>query len=174
MPAVGALTDDNGDGAIDEHDIPDIVVLTVPYYPGLGATLRVLSGDGSGEHFSVPAGMLRYEAGVALGDIDGDGINEIVAMTDSKAMAFEHTGAVKWTSAPIPSHIARGADQPSIADMDGDGDPEIVVGRAILRSDGSLRGAGNRGGLGEHRLGQPRGRPRRRRHAGARRRQRDL
>jgi hypothetical protein len=145
MPAVASLTDDNEDGRIDEDDVPDIVVVTYPYTDLRSATLRVVSGDGTGEHFSVPAAGLQTYGGVALGDIDGDGISEIVGVTISEVIAFEHTGAVKWISEPIPDHIARGGDFPSIADMDGDGSPEIIVGRAILSADGRLVGAGAHG-----------------------------
>src|SRR5690606_31452387 len=50
-PIVTSLTDDNGDGKIDDNDIPDIVYVT--YTPGV---LRATSGDGSGHLFSVGAG----------------------------------------------------------------------------------------------------------------------
>lgn len=141
-PAVGSLSDDNGDGRIDEDDIPDIVLITTS---GLDyGVLRVLSGDGSGELLSVEA-QLQWQGGVALGDIDSDGIQEIVAPTGSRLQAFEHTGVLKWTSPSLSGYIVGAADHPSIADLDGDGAVEIIVGAAVLNgSDGSVRA------LGEH------------------------
>ncbi len=141
MPAVGSLTDDNGDGKIDEDDVPDIVVVT---YGGAG-TLRAVSGDGGAEIWNVTGQGLQGQGAVALGDIDNDGIQEIVACTSNAVKAFEHDGTLKWTSDTISGKIVGTSDAPSISDMDGDGDPEIIVGSAILDNNGKLLGAGNMG-----------------------------
>jgi hypothetical protein len=138
MPAVASLTDDNGDGLINQDDVPDIIVIT---YGGNG-TLRAVSGDGTAEIFNVSGLPLQGQGAVAVGDIDLDGIVEIVAPTSNGLMAFEHDGTVKWTSVDIRSHIYGTSDAPAISDMDGDGVPEVICGRAILRNDGTLRGAG--------------------------------
>ena len=149
-PVVGSLNDDNGDGLIDENDIPDIVVVT---YGGYG-TLRAVSGDGSGELFNISNQELQGQGAVALGDIDNDGIQEIVALTSSTVKAFEHTGALKWVSPSIAGSIYGTSDAPAIADMDGDGEPEIIAGKAILRgSNGSIRGIGSHGRGGSSNVG---------------------
>ncbi|MCB9741912.1 MAG: VCBS repeat-containing protein [Alphaproteobacteria bacterium] len=141
MPAVASLTDDNGDGLINEDDIPDIIVIT---YGGAG-TLRAVSGDGSAEIFNVTNQSLQGQGAVAVGDIDNDGIVEIIAPTSNTLKAFEHDGTLKWTSAPLSGHMYGTSDAPAIHDMDGDGNPEIIVGRAILDNNGSLIGAGSYG-----------------------------
>jgi hypothetical protein len=77
---------------------------------------------------------------LALGDIDGDGFPEILALNSvneatkiqTSLVAFEHDGTYKWTSQDIEDGVtvadSEGMVRPTIADLDGDGVPEIVVG----------------------------------------------
>ena len=141
MPAVASLTDDNGDGQIDEDDTPDVIVVT---YGGTG-TLRAVSGKDGSEIFNVTNQGLQGQGAVAAGDIDGDGIVEIIACTSNTVKAFEHDGTLKWTSVNVGGQIQGTSDAPAISDMDGDGDPEIIVGRAILDNDGNKLGFGTLG-----------------------------
>jgi hypothetical protein len=144
-PIVVSLTDDDADGDIDDQDIPDIVVLT---YYGWGGSkmLRAVSGDGTGEIWSVSDAMLQFLGGVAAGDLDGDGVVElVVARIDTKVAAFEHDGTPKWTSdLPPPGlyHQSTLADAPVIADMDHDGSPEVIVGNTIYDAEGHFLAAG--------------------------------
>ncbi|MBK9648288.1 MAG: hypothetical protein IPO67_24570 [Deltaproteobacteria bacterium] len=141
MPAVASLNDDNGDGLINDDDVPDIVVITY----GSNGTLRAVSGDGTKEIFNVVGAGLQGQGAVAIGDIDNDGIVEIVAPTSTTIKAFEHDGTLKWTSPNLSGHMYGTSDAPAISDMNGDGKPEIIIGKAILNNDGSLRGAGSHG-----------------------------
>jgi hypothetical protein len=141
MPAVASLTDDNGDGSIDGNDTPDIIVVT---YGGTG-TLRAVKGDTGDEIFNVTGQGLQGQGAVAVGDIDNDGIVEIIACTSNAVKAFEHDGTLKWTSGSVSGHIYGTSDMPSIADMDGDGNPEIIVGRAIISNTGVVRATGQYG-----------------------------
>ena len=144
-PVVANLTDDNGDGCINTNDVPDIAFVSYDL-EGAGCcnqpgTLRVVSGeclpDGTMfEHYSISSPVLSNSAGLAVGDIDGDGLPEIVAMQRTTGtVAFEHDGTVKWTN-PDP----RGADAdgggrdpyPSLADLDADGIGEVIVGRVVI------------------------------------------
>ena len=76
---------------------------------------------------SVPNGaggaVNALKSNVRLRDIDGDGIVEIIAVTNNFTVrAFEHDGAEKWESDPLVlGGLAGVADYPAIADMDGDG-----------------------------------------------------
>ena len=123
MPAVGNLTDDNGDGLIDENDDPDIAFTTWN-----SNTLVALHGDGSGTIFEVSG--YDGNAGVLIADVDGDGKPEVIASTTGdKIAAVDASGKAKWTSAtfglsPYP--------QPAVADLDGDGDVEVVFDVAVL------------------------------------------
>ncbi|MCB9745511.1 MAG: VCBS repeat-containing protein [Alphaproteobacteria bacterium] len=152
-PIVASITDDDGDGDIDEDDTPDILFATYTGTNWTGAAvLRALHGDGSGEILGVNAN-LEGSAGLAAGDIDGDGIVEIIGINLSKqVVAFEHDGSTKWTSAAFSATQFAYAPYPAISDMDGDGSPEIIVGSVILNSDGSTRAqvSGSKGSAGTY------------------------
>ena len=91
QPVVANVTDDNDDGVIDTDDIPDILFSSYRYQEdgccNVNAVLRVVSGrcpkDATHlqEHFHIASPMLDNSAGLAVGDIDGDGIPDIVGMT---------------------------------------------------------------------------------------------
>ncbi|MCP4556354.1 MAG: VCBS repeat-containing protein, partial [Herbaspirillum sp.] len=79
---------------------------------------------------------------VAVGDLDGDARPEIVAMLRwSKIVVLEHTGEVKWTLSG-PSGGSYGG--PSIANVDGEGLPEIIVGAWVLNADGTFHSSQRR------------------------------
>ncbi|MES2639105.1 MAG: FG-GAP-like repeat-containing protein [Myxococcota bacterium] len=142
MPAVGSLTDDDGDGDADADDVPDIVLIT---YGSSDGTLRAVSGDGGEEILNVTGQGLQGQGGVALGDIDGDGWTDIVAVTGSTVKAFDAAGTLMWTSSSLSGLIYGTSDNPAISDMDGDGRPEIIVGKAIIDASGRVVGRGQYG-----------------------------
>ncbi len=142
-PVVGNLTDDDGDGDIDTDDIPDIAftAYVAGSYSSPG-TLNVISGDGSGAHWSIldAGGHGIYGAGgVAIGDLEGDGSPDLcVATTSGGVMCLEAGGAFKWVGGTETDAYGF----PSIADMDGDGLAEVIWGRQIISSAGALLGTG--------------------------------
>ncbi len=143
LPTVGDL---DGDGQ------PEIA-LNLTNLMSAPGELHILRGDGSGPLWTDPAASLGYAVSPALGDLDGDGFGEVVAVKeyatsmwggagDYTVVAYSHTGAVLWESEHFYGYQVDFQAAPSISDMDHDGSPEIVVGRAILNADGSLRGLG--------------------------------
>lgn len=163
-PVVGRAYDTNCDGAIDNLDVPVIVFVSgddldnaangsncqtatmggsSPSMCHTGA-LRMLDGSTGEEIWTLPhipssvgfAGM-----SVALGDVDGDGLIDIVAATgEGEVLLLDSHGNVKRISdKPIPDSsngtFGWGGGL-SIADMDGDGYPEIAYGNTVFGTTG--------------------------------------
>jgi hypothetical protein len=86
---------------------------------------------------AAPALRVNTTCSVATGDIDLDGRPEIVACdtTGNRLVAFEHDGTFKWRTNPLET-INWGS--PSIADLNQDGTPEIIIGRQALDNAGVL------------------------------------
>lgn len=140
-PVVANITDDNGDGLVDTRDIPDIAFISYDRNVGccnVPGILRVVSGqcgpDGHlVEHFSIDSPVLDNSAGIAIGDIDGDGLPNIVAGTQSGGtVAYDNEGNVIWTSIHPTGSDHNTAAQPAIDDLDYDGIAEILMGRVVL------------------------------------------
>jgi hypothetical protein len=134
VPLVANLTDDNGDGEIDLCDVPDVVVLTGGWGQELPANLYVFDGATGAVHFMIPD-VLSNTVGPALGDIDGDGLPEIVAAKiGGIPVAYEHDGTFKWMGEADPG-LVRGNF--GLADVDQDGDVEIYGGSKLLDHTGA-------------------------------------
>ena len=138
-PLVANLTDDNGDGEVDLCDIPDVVVVAGPgddIEPDTGH-LYVLDGATGTLHYKIPDDLYGF-ATPALGDIDNDGIPELVAIAHGDVVrAYEHDGTPKWTSPAITAGANRSAL--AIADLDADGAPEILASGTVLDAAGQVR-----------------------------------
>jgi hypothetical protein len=129
-PLVANLTDDDDNGEIDLCDVPDVVVTAyesdgvVPWQ----GTLYVLDGESGAAHFSIDQAVSN-RVNPALGDIDGDGLPEIVTaiaepMHTGRLVAFEHDGTLAWVG-DTEFSILQGAV--TLADLDADGDVEIML-----------------------------------------------
>lgn len=135
---------------LDGDGVPEVVFGSTASFGGgyveVGV-LRAIHGSNGTEMFTVtdPGLYLNVASSIATGDIDGDGLPEILAVAADAIhlFAFENDGTYKWTSDEIEP-CNWGA--PAVADMDLDGVPEIVLGRQVLNNDGTLRwtGAGGR------------------------------
>ena len=138
-PIVVQLDDDDCDGKVTERDIPEIVFSTFSggAYHGAG-TLHAISIVNAQvvDKWSVP-GVVDPAKQIAGGNIDGLPGNEVVACgLDGAVHAFKGDGTPLWTSAAVTCFM------PSIADLDGDGKPEVVVEGGILNgADGTLKSA---------------------------------
>ncbi len=89
-----------------------------------------------------PALQLDGPSSLAVGDIDDDGLPEIIATGVSirELIAFEHDLSVKWRSEAITGTIWGSI---AIANIDGEGLPEIIAGRQVLNADGQVLWSGN-------------------------------
>ena len=91
--------------------------------------LVVASADGGGRLWSKSS--IQGAAGVALGDIDDDGTREVVTLSkDRRAVVFNHEGVLVWSSEPLPTVSVYA--QPTFADVNGDGLPEVVMDNVVL------------------------------------------
>ncbi|MCA9705636.1 MAG: VCBS repeat-containing protein [Myxococcales bacterium] len=135
-PLVANLTDDNGDGSIDLCDVPDVVLVagvsTGP--PGAQGHIYVLDGETGTLHFQIPD-VVAGNFTPALGDIDGDGLVEIVTLTPGGAFqAFEHDGTELWT---WTDGVIGTRSSVAIANIDNAGAPEILAAQYVVDASGA-------------------------------------
>jgi hypothetical protein len=132
-PLVAPMSDDDGDGDIDADDVPDVIFTT---FAGGNYTtdgvIRVVSGDDGSSVLDITDPSLRVSPGaqLAIGDLDGDGRNEIVACGSAPGgignlIAFHADGTLYWRS--TDARAVCGMAAPLLADLDADGMPEVVV-----------------------------------------------
>jgi hypothetical protein len=137
-PLVANLTDDNNDGEIDLCDIPDVVVV-VNAGSCDPANIYVLDGESGTLHFMIPGPFARAST-PAIGDIDDDGLPELVVQSGggtcsgSNVAVYEHDGTLKWNN----NYSLTGEHAIALADLDNDGDVEIIINRSVIDHNGQL------------------------------------
>jgi hypothetical protein len=147
-PLVGNFTDDNEDGEIDLCDIPDaILVSNTSISYNTDCYVHFLDGETGTEHFNIPPSEhVSCVATPAFGDIDNDGLPELVTVWNSpggvfRLKAFEHDGTPKWTNevdGAMANQFYRQSGAIAIHDLDADGSPEIIFNHEVYDSDGVL------------------------------------
>ena len=132
-PIVTQLDDDDCSGVVDERDIPEIVFASFfdNDYNNNGTlhAWSIVEGQLVQKWSVNPQGpQLHPGVEIAAGDVGGMPGSEIFACTNTgQVRAFNPDGTDLWTSA-----YAGGCIMPSIADLDHDGAPEIVVRGGVL------------------------------------------
>jgi hypothetical protein len=136
-PLVANMTDDDNNGEINLCDIPDVVAVVANSSgsPGVPGHIWVLDGETGTPHFEIPT-TVDHTVTPALGDIDGDGLVEIVTALPGggQLVAFEHDGSVKWMGVDPWSDVYSGAI--ALADLDNDGDVEIIAANHVTDHNG--------------------------------------
>jgi hypothetical protein len=149
-PMVANLTDDNGDGAIDENDIPDVVfhTFTGSDYWGNGILRAVSGDDGTLIWPTSDPGYRTHPGGeIAIADVDpaspgpelmvcsaGNGTTRVPGHLT--IVGADGTLLRRFDTAP--NLVECGFDAPAVGDMDRDGVPEIIVRWVIAHADGTV------------------------------------
>ena len=122
-------------------------------YNGSQRTLHVFQPDGSERpgwpvDISLPAGNFFPATSIAVGDFNRDGHEEIVVSRESALFLFNSDGTLFSSAWPLTASDLVGYGPAVIADIDGDGFPEIVTSLDVagisslklraIRRDGSL------------------------------------
>ncbi len=145
---VARIVDVNGDGVVDEKD-PPTVVFGAALEGNPNAGYLVALNGATGEELWVSTDIrISWTGSVAVGDITGDGRPEIVAVAADHRqtiVAFDSEGHPIWQAAT--GYLVRGSADPrdsvSIADLDGDGSPEVIHGNRVFSGEGERLWSGN-------------------------------
>lgn len=162
-PITANLTDDDGDGDIDDDDVPDLVFSAFVdryEFPRYGPMVALSGADGTQlwAFQDVEGVAVAPLGGVAAGDLDGDGLIELVSVNyDDQVYAFHPPtpttpAELLWVTQlpPIDTKV-----YPALGDLDGDGAAEVFVGPHALSADGTLLWSGATGPTVEKMLSFP-------------------
>ncbi|MEO7328726.1 MAG: VCBS repeat-containing protein, partial [Minicystis sp.] len=150
-PLVINLDDDNGDGLINELDFPEVVFMTYCNTDvSTNGIVRAVHGGGpnKGKDFFATCGATVWHEGdplnmvcacatatgnstavLAAADLDGDGIPEIVVPNETSGLTILDNKGVPITSSANNQWVGYNDPAVTIANLDGAGFAEIVVGR---------------------------------------------
>ncbi|MFO0659141.1 MAG: VCBS repeat-containing protein [Polyangiaceae bacterium] len=154
-PVVANLDDDNGDGLINERDFPEIIFLTFCNQTiSADGVMRAVHGGGpnKGKDFFAVLGTTTWHEGddpnvayvctdatlnstaaIAVGDLDNDGVPEIVAITEDRGFSIhKNTGEQIYRSPAAMWGTGYVNPAPTLANLDRTGFAEIIIGRDVF------------------------------------------
>jgi hypothetical protein len=120
----GVLHDLDGDGDLDLLFVTSNVIPPVP-------SVRVALNDGAGHFTWQPPFTVYLGFGGLFGDVDGDGFDDLVIGDSSVPRLLHNDGSGRFTDVgPLPGIAPQTQMYPLVlADLDGDGRPEVVYGQ---------------------------------------------
>jgi hypothetical protein len=138
---------------LDGDRIPEVVANFACDDSWERGILRAYRGDTGAHLWSVTDAALETNgrSSIAAGDLDGDGRAEIIAASKTgvnRIFAFHPDGTLFWRSTrPDGSAYSAAVDNgaPSLADLNEDGRPEVILGGAVLDAAGVLLWQGGTG-----------------------------
>ncbi|MFT3711882.1 MAG: VCBS repeat-containing protein [Archangium sp.] len=129
-PIVAQLTDDDCDGRITAQDQPEIVVVTFASgaYTAVGTVHALTVSNGAlVERWATP-GLINAASQLASGNFDLIDGNEVVGCGPNGVVALKGTdGTLLWSTATASCTTI------AIADLDGNGDIEVITESKVLR-----------------------------------------
>lgn len=146
-PVVGRLLDTDDNGVIDARDTPVVAFVTFNRFGGTWRTdgvLRVVDGPSGRELLTIrdTATPISALSGLALADLDRDGKPEIVATTqDYRLVVYRNNGSKWWDTPPLAANpgTAPWGGGVLVADLDADGQPEVIFQKSVYTFDGRLK-----------------------------------
>jgi len=129
---------------LDADGTPEVIFAAYKGASTGNNMLVVLDGATGKEELVVPHTTLNLNTatGVAVGNLDADKQLEIVAGVRGKGLVvLEHDGKIKWanksgTLATVSNNSVH--TQPSIADVNADGKPEILIAGVLVSATGTI------------------------------------
>ena len=137
VPLVLRLVDTNNDGNINTDDAAIIIFVA---YGNASTALVAVRGDTGEVIFKTALNLLYRSSTLGAGDIDNDGILELIGVNIDRdgIIVFEHDGTIKYEASIHATATGSGwSYPPTIADLDGDGTPEILVAGSVLDAAGN-------------------------------------
>lgn len=125
----GKLADVDGEGDLD------IVIGTFAENKGEILWFENVSGKGNGEWIRHRVGK-GYAHDVVVGDMNADGKMDVVTCDKKKVVLWEQVSPYSWREHIVAERAGEGI---ALADLDRDGDIDIVYGGSWLENPGSLK-----------------------------------
>jgi uncharacterized repeat protein (TIGR01451 family) len=154
IAAVARIVDTNGDDFVDENDVPAVVMTVF-------GTVVVVRGDTGKMIWSQSPDSSGAQTSPVVADVDNDGKPEIIVHAGNtvshRMICYNNDGTTKWTSPDLDrdpqwdfvlmfSVNYRYVGMPAVADLEGDGVPELIVGRNVINAQtGAMKWIGTGG-----------------------------